>query len=139
MQVGEVSISMSIQVLGVIAISAILLVFVTMRVTGPIWQAHGDVEAGLYASHVASSINALSTMESGKIYTEFNGPWNIEVYKKSGILCKIGLKDCGYYVKFSYEGFEGEAKIIGDLPIKEDSLFGKTSITIEKGEEVSIR
>ena len=131
---------MAIQVVSVLILILMLIFFLMTRVASPVFDAEGEVQARLNSQSVASSINSLATLESGIIVKKLDGIWDIELYKKTGFVCTYipFTDDCGWYIKFTHNDFEGEARIIGNLPLEEINFTEKSSITIEKGEKIEI-
>lgn len=138
-RIGTVTVSMVMQIMGIVMLVLILLYYMVSAVTVPVWNAQGEVQARLLSLQVANNINALSTMEAGSIEKEFEGRWDVELYKKSGIICSLPFaSDCGWYVKFSDGDHEGETRIVGDLPLEENKLLDRSMILIEKGDQITL-
>lgn len=133
----KADVSLVMQVVLVLFVFGIVLLFV-FNVGEKATEVYSNVKAHLVAENVATKVNALSSMEQGQASIDFAGAfWDIEIYLKRSFFCKLGLKDCGYFVKVSHDKFENEVKILGD--VKETKLYTVGDVKIIKDLDTVVR
>ncbi|MBU0530432.1 MAG: hypothetical protein KKC05_02060, partial [Nanoarchaeota archaeon] len=125
-----------------LVVALVLIIFLMSRIYSPTFEGHGDVQASLISQQITTSINSLSTMEKGAVDINFEAEWDIDIYKRSGVICTYVplTSDCGYFVKVSHDSFSSENRLIGDIPFEDDKieLKDRMSIRIEKEDKIII-
>jgi len=129
------AVSIIIQVIFGLGLGMIIVTLLLTRMGVPTMAVYSQENANITAQMLASSLNALSNIESGRIEQELNGSWDITVYEEEGQI----YVDVAHFDKETGKLYKARRRVLGNVtpttvtsPETGGELYYVTSIALEK-------